>query len=274
MNSIPLIIMAAGVSSRMKKSSITKNMTKKQINQSNSRVKGYIQVAEGKEPLIFYLIKNSINAGVKEFYIIVSENSQEFQEYLKSLENRLQISINFAIQDFYGNSKPLGTSDAIFQTMNQYDELIKTRFLVCNCDNLYSVNAIKTLLGESNYNSMIAYDFEYLEFSNERLSSFSLLNIENNFLSEIIEKPDIEFIRNHSRKKYVSMNIFSFKGIEIYKYLRDCPINTKRGEKEIVTAIQNMILENKKSVIAFPLCEHVPDLTYKDDLEKISKFLD
>ena len=105
-------------------------------------------------------------------------------------------------------------------------------------------------------------------------TSFSLLNIENNFLSEIIEKPDIEFIRNHSRKKYVSMNIFSFKGIEIYKYLRDCPINTKRGEKEIVTAIQNMILENKKSVIAFPLCEHVPDLTYKDDLEKISKFLD
>lgn len=57
MNSIPLIIMAAGVSSRMKKSSITKNMTKKQINQSNSRVKGHIQVAEGKEPLIFYLIK-------------------------------------------------------------------------------------------------------------------------------------------------------------------------------------------------------------------------
>jgi len=40
-----------------------------------------------------------------------------------------------------------------------------------------------------------------------------------------------------------------------------------------VTALQNMILENKKSVIAFPLCEHVPDLTYKDDLEKINKFL-
>ena len=98
MNSTPMIIMAAGVSSRMKKSSITKNMTKKQINQSNSRVKGYIQVAEGKEPFIFYLIKNSINAGVKEFYIIVSEKSQEFQEYLKSLENRLQISINLLEQ--------------------------------------------------------------------------------------------------------------------------------------------------------------------------------
>ena len=56
--------MAAGVSSRMKKSSITKEMTKNQINQSNSRVKGYIQVGEGREPLIFYLIKNSINANM------------------------------------------------------------------------------------------------------------------------------------------------------------------------------------------------------------------
>ncbi len=265
--------MAAGVSSRMKKSFITKDMTQNQINQSNSRVKGFIQVSDGKEPLIFYLIKNSLNAGVKEFYIIVSNDSIDFQEYLKSLENRLGITINFAIQDFYGNSKPLGTSDAIFQTMNQHEELTKTRFLVCNCDNLYSVKAIKLLLDESNYNSMIAYDFECLEFSDERLSSFSLLNIENNFLSEIIEKPDLELIRNHYRKKYVSMNIFSFKGSEIYKYLKDCPINIKRGEKEIATALQNMILDNKKSVIAFPLCEHVPDLTFKDDLEKINKFL-
>ncbi len=210
---------------------------------------------------------------LKSFISLCLKILKNFKNILNLLENRLEISINFAIQDFYGNSKPLGTSDAIFQTMNQYEELIKTRFLVCNCDNLYSVKAIKTLLGESNYNSMIAYDFDYLEFSNDRLSSFSLLNIENNFLSKIIEKPDLKLIRNHSRKKYVSMNIFSFNGSEIYKHLRDCPINVKRGEKEIATALQNMILENKKSVIAFPLCEHVPDLTYKDDLEKINKFL-
>ncbi len=273
MNRIPLIIMAAGVSSRMKKSSITKEMTKNQINQSNSRVKGYIQVGEGREPLIFYLIKNSINAGVREFYIIVSNNSKDFQKYLKSLECRLGITVNFAIQDFYGKSKPLGTSDAIFQTMNQHEELIKTRFLVCNCDNLYSAKAIRLLLDESNYNSMIAYNFECLEFSDERLSSFSLLNIENNFLSEIIEKPDLELIRNHHKKKYVSMNIFSFRGSEIYKHLKDCPINIKRGEKEIASVLQNMIFENKKSVITFPLCEHVPDMTYKNDLEKINKFL-
>jgi len=273
MSNVPLIIMAAGVSSRMKKSSGGKNMSKTQLDQSNSRVKGYIQVGEGMEPLIYYLIKNAINAEIKNFYIIISDDSKDFQEYLKFLENKLGINLKFAFQDFYGQVKPSGTSDAIFQTMNQYKELMKTRFLVCNCDNLYSVNAIELLMRENNYNSMIAYDYECLDFSKERLSSFSLLKIENNFLSKIIEKPDIEIIRNNNQKKYVSMNIFSFIGSKVYTYLKDCPVNKKRGEKELPSALKNMILDDKESIMTFPLCEHVPDMTYKEDIERINNFL-
>ena len=273
MSNIPLIIMAAGVSSRMKKSFSSHNMSKTQLDQSNNRVKGYIQVGEGMEPLIYYLINNAINAEIKNFYIIISNDSKNFQEYLKSIENKLGINIKFAFQDFYGQVKPSGTSDAIFQTMNQYKELMKTRFLVCNCDNLYSVNAMEILKRENNYNSMIAYDYDCLDFSKDRLSSFSILKIENNFLSEIIEKPDIEIIRTSNQKKYVSMNIFSFIGSKVYKYLKDCPINKVRGEKELPSALQNMILDDKESIITFPLCEHVPDMTYKDDIERINNFL-
>ncbi|MDB2366295.1 sugar phosphate nucleotidyltransferase [Flavobacteriaceae bacterium] len=273
MSNIPLIIMAAGVSSRMKKSSSSKNISKTQLDQSNYRVKGYIQVGERMEPLIYYLIKNAINAEIKNFYIIISDDSKDFQKYLKSLENKLGINLKFAFQDFYGQVKPSGTSDAIFQTMNQYKELMKTRFLVCNCDNLYSANAMELLKRENNYNSMIAYDYECLDFSQERLSSFSILKIENNFLSEIIEKPDMEIIRNNNQKKYVSMNIFSFIGSKVYKYLKDCPVNKKRGEKELPSALQNMILDDKESIMTFPLCEHVPDMTYKEDIERINNFL-
>ena len=189
--------MAAGVSSRMKKSSSSQNMSKTQLDQSNKRMKGFIQVGEGMEPLIYYIIKNAISAEINNFYIIISGDSKDFQEYLKSLENKLGISLKFAFQDFYGQEKPSGTSDAIFQTMNQYKELMKTRFLVCNCDNLYSSKAMELLKREKNYNSMIAYDYECLDFSNERLSSFSILKIKNNFLSEITEKPDIEIIINN-----------------------------------------------------------------------------
>ena len=272
MNKIPMIIMAAGVSSRMKDSSVPKEISQNLINQSNHRVKGFIQAGEGNEPIIFYIIKNCIIAGIKNFYIILSDNSDEFQDYLKKLEIKLSIQIKFGFQDFYGKLKPMGTADAIFQIMNQYKELRNKRFLVCNSDNLYSSRAIKLLLAENNYNSMIAYDFDCLKFSTERLESLSILKIKGKFLDRIIEKPDMKIIKNYS-KKFVSMNIFSLKGKLVYQYLKDCPITIKRGEKEIATALQNMILDNKKSMIVFHLCEHVPDLTFKEDIDKISKFL-
>mgnify|MGYP005743621735 FL=1 len=272
MNEIPMIIMAAGVSSRMKDSSVPKEISQNLINQSNHRVKGFIQAGEGNEPIIFYIIKNCISAGVKNFYIILSDNSDEFQDYLKKLEIKLSIQIKFGFQDFYGKLKPMGTADAIFQIMNQYKELRNKRFLVCNSDNLYSSRAIKLLLAENNYNSMIAYDFDCLKFSTERLESLSILKIKGKFLDRIIEKPDMKIIKNYS-KKFVSMNIFSLKGKLVYQYLKDCPITIERGEKEIATALQNMILDNKKSMIVFHLCEHVPDLTFKEDIDKISKFL-
>ena len=57
------------------------------------------------------------------------------------------------------------------------------------------------------------------------------------------------------------------------KILNNINFNIKRGEKEIATAIQNMIGDNKSSMIVYPLCEHVPDLTFKEDIDKISQFL-
>ena len=148
MNNIPMIIMAAGVSSRMKDSSVPKAISQNLINQSNDRVKGFIQAGEGNEPIIFYIIKNCISTGVKNFYIILSENSDEFQKYLRKLEIKLSIQIKFGFQNFYGKLKPMGTADAVFQLMNQYKELMGKRFMVCNSDNLYSSRAIKLLLAE------------------------------------------------------------------------------------------------------------------------------
>tara|TARA_B100000989_G_scaffold249255_1_gene196815 strand:- start:3635 stop:4456 length:822 start_codon:yes stop_codon:yes gene_type:complete len=272
MNKIPMVIMAAGVSSRMKRSSVPIAISKKLVEQSNKREKGFIQVGDGNEPLIFYIINNCIKAGIKDFYIILSEDSTQFQKYLKKIEKKLVIKIKYGFQDFYGNYKPMGTADALFQLMNQFQELRKIRFLVCNSDNIYSTKAIKLLLNESTYNSMIAYNYNCLKFSEDRLSSFSILKIRENFLTGIIEKPNLETIKSFTIK-YVSMNIFSFKGYQVYNYFKNCPVNIERKEKEIATAIQNMILDNNNSIITFPLCEHVPDLTFKEDINTISKFL-
>ena len=110
-------------------------------------------------------------------------------------------------------------------------------------------------------------------FNEKKISSFSILEIKNNFLYKIIEKPPINLIKDISEEKFISMNIFSFFGDQVYNYLRNCKINKDRGEKEIATAIQNMINDRNESIKVFKICEHVPDLTYKDDIKLLNNLL-
>jgi len=273
MNNITMIIMAAGVSSRMKASNGNYTLPKEQVSQSNTRAKGFIEIGKKNETLIYHIIKNSVASKISDFIIILSQDSIESQSYLRKIEKELSIKIDFAFQDYYGNEKPMGTADAIYQAMNQFPELKTSRFLVCNSDNLYSTKAIEMLKSESICNSMIAYNSDCLNFNDEKISSFSILEIKNNFLSKIIEKPDIDLIKTIDNKKFVSMNIFSFFGNQIYEYLRDCEINEYRGEKEIASAIQNMVNDKKESIKIFKICEHVPDLTLKGDIQLIKSFL-
>jgi len=110
-----MIIMAAGVSSRMKASMNNSNLLDQQILQSNNIAKGFIRIGKKDETLIYHIIKNSIASKISDFYVILSQDSIEFQSYLKGIENKLFVKIKFAFQDYYGKKKPMGTADAIFK---------------------------------------------------------------------------------------------------------------------------------------------------------------
>jgi glucose-1-phosphate adenylyltransferase len=64
-----------------------------------------------------------------------------------------------------------------------------------------------------------------------------------------------------------------FYGKMIYPFLINCPINPARNEKELPSAILNMIGENPGSLLCIPIKEHVPDLTEKNDIKKVSDYL-
>jgi dTDP-glucose pyrophosphorylase len=273
MNSIPLLILAAGLSSRMKSSNSDNEMSESAISQANTRSKGFIEIQSGN-PLIYYIIKNAMAAGITSYYIILSKNSSEFETYLEKISNELKIQIKIAYQDFYGNDKPLGTADAIHQTLDQHKELKVSRFLVCNSDNLYSENSFRTLIESEEYCSMIAYKFDCLNFDNERLKGFAILDIVDGFLNKIIEKPDQETIDLFKSKGiYVSMNIFSFFGDQVYTFFKDCPLNPIRNEKEISVGLQNMIRSSNHKMKTHELCEQVPDMTYKKDISKMTDYI-
>jgi dTDP-glucose pyrophosphorylase len=121
---------------------------------------------------------------------------------------------------------------------------------------------------------MIAYKFDCLDFDNERLKGFAILDIVDSFLNKIIEKPDQETINLFKSKGlYVSMNIFSFFGDQVYTFFKDCPLNPIRNEKEISVALQNMIKSSKHKMKVYHLCERVPDMTYKKDISRISDYI-
>ena len=92
MNNIPLVILAAGLSSRMKSSDGDDKMSKSAISQANTRSKGFIEIESGN-PLIYYIINNAIASGITIFYIILSKNSDEFKTYLDKISEELKIEI-------------------------------------------------------------------------------------------------------------------------------------------------------------------------------------
>lgn len=276
-----LIILAGGMSSRMKKPATSDKLSKEEEEEANIKSKSLIRVGHEGRPLMDYLLYNAKKAGYKNIYLVINEKNSLFKEFygVRSTQNNFKnLTISYAIQYIPENrTKPLGTADAVFQVVEQFPELQTQQFTVCNSDNLYSEKAFKKLSETSNLNAFISYDRDALEFSLEKILSFAIVNLDTeNYLKNIIEKPSVE-TANTSKDDFgkirVSMNIFKLDGNMIYPYLKNCPTHSTRKEKELPTAILNMAKENAKAVQGIPISEHVPDLTSKEDIVILKEYL-
>ena len=272
-----LLIMAAGASSRMK-SSVAKDIGTVATEQANNRTKGLIEIGEDGKPLLYYLLRNAQVAGYKTIYLITAADATFFRSTIRSLPNLNQLHLVFVTQHIpKGRIKPLGTADAVFQALEQFPELQTNRFSVCNSDNLYTVSAFRKLRSLGQGSGLIAYDSDSLNFSKEKIAGFALLIFNPDFyLENIIEKPattDFKNAADNHESLYISMNAFTFDGNVFFSFLRDCPINLNRDEKELPTALLNMIEVYPNSVRGIPMQEHVPDLTTKEDLLLLEDYL-
>ena len=275
-----IVIMAAGASSRMKRQTLNNKLSSEKVKEANSKSKALIEFGEDKTPFISYLLKNIICSGFKNIYIVTSRNDSYFRE---NFEQILKIELNkvnifFAIQHIpIHRKKPLGTADAVLQTMNQFPELKSNFFCVCNGDNLYSKQALIKIRKTKFKNAFIAYDRDGLKFPKQRISSFAIAKIDNeNILLDIIEKPSKQMI-NESKdslgKIRVSMNLLKFDGEKSYSYFNNCTINKKRNEKEIPDVIKKMISEGRINIKGILISENVLDLTSKNDIVEVQKYI-
>ena len=260
---------------------ISKNLSEEELKNANTRSKALLEFGNAKRPILDFLLQNAEKAGYKKVFIVIGEQGALFKEYYgKQLKDNSfrGLSVSYAIQYIpVGRDKPMGTADALFQALEQYPILKTASFTVCNSDNLYSVKALQALLVCKDSNAFISYNRDALLFPMEKIERFALISVDENFrLETIIEKPSKDQMINYKDDKgtlRVSMNVFKFKGTEIYSFLKNCPIDIKRDEKELPTAILNMIRKSNNYIKGIPFAEHVPDLTSKKDISIMKAYL-
>jgi len=273
-----LIILAGGASSRMKKSEST-TLSKGFMEQANTRSKALILFKD--RPMLDYVLYHAKQAGIDTIIIVIGSGDTLFKEYYGNARkgnNFHGLKISYAIQHIpQDRTKPFGTADAVLQTLDQYPQLQQQSFLVCNCDNLYSVAAFKALHLTDHPNAFINYDRAFLEYSSERIARFALTKVKaSQELEDIIEKPTPDKVQAYKAADgtfRVSMNIWKFHGPLFYEYLQKCTVHPERQEKELPTALLQMIQEHPGSMKAIPFAEHVPDLTGKDDIAIMNDYL-
>jgi NDP-sugar pyrophosphorylase family protein len=275
------VILAGGISSRMKSPSTERRLDPELMKQAEERTKGMISLGEGGRPFLDYLLYNMKKAGIDDVVIVVGEKDDVLRQYygLKDRGNEFHgLRITYAVQKIpEGRQKPMGTSDALLQALLVRRDWKGGDFIVCNSDNLYSVRVFVMLLDCDAPNALIDYDRSGLEFAEARIAQFGITKKDiDGYLLEIVEKPpieELERLRSADGSLRVSMNIFRLNYEMIFDPLRDCPESPVRHEKELVTAVTAMVKLHPRSLKTLPLKEHVPDLTYKDDIAVTSEYL-
>jgi len=275
-----LVILAGGISSRMKKPSRI-IMEQKLLMDADVKSKSMIGVGDNYRPFLDYLLWNAREAGYSDLVLVIGEKDNSIKEYYGEEENFNDyrgLSISYAIQPIpSGRVKPWGTADALYWGLRSKPMWSGEKFTVCNSDNLYSIEALTIMLNSSHPGALIDYDRSFLDFETSRIEKFAVtIKNERGFLKDIIEKPEavlIEKLKDSSGYIGVSMNIFSMEYDLIFPILENVSPHPERQEKELPEAVKILANQISDSVYAYPMREHVPDLTSKEDILQVRNYL-
>jgi NDP-sugar pyrophosphorylase family protein len=274
--------MAAGVSSRMKTKGPGDGKVDPELSrEADEKAKSMIGVGRHGRPFIDYVIANARNAGYRDIVVVIGERDSSIRDHLDVGGDdgpAAGLDVSFAVQPIpEGRTRPLGTADALLRALESRPDWRGQRFTVCNSDNLYSVKAMRTLLESEHPNALIDYDREALRFDDRRIARFAVTRKdEDGFLIDIVEKPNVREIETARAAGAVgvSKNIFRLSYDMILPILQAVPVDPTRQEKELPFAVKMMATEHPKSVFAYPFSEHVPDLTSKEDIAIVRRYLE
>lgn len=277
-----IVILAGGISSRMKRSTAVPPGTDDSLLcEAGEKTKSMLGVGPGGRPFLDYLLWNAREAGYADIVIVIGEQDGGVRARYGRAEQNNEfhgLRISYALQRIPAwRTKPLGTADALLCALRTRPDWRGTKFTVCNSDNLYSQNVLRALRETDHPCALIDYDRDALRFDRSKIEQFAVLEKDTEgYVTAIIEKPspaDIERVKDASGRVGVSMNIFRFSYDPIVPLLEDVPLHPVRREKELPVAVAIMVGKLPRSVFAIPASEYVPDLTDRGDIETVRRYM-
>lgn len=227
------VVLAAGRGTRLGK--LTENCPKPMV------------VVEGM-PIVEYIMKGIIDAGIKDFILITKYLSEKVKEYFGD-GSKWGINIEYVDQD-----DRYGTGIALLMSK----ELAKGEdILMCYGDCLMERKAYKEAVDL--FNTKDVFAVEALNYVDDPWQGSAIMYDENDIITEMIEKPEKGTIPSH----WNSAGLFVFKN-EVYKYVEELQPSV-RGEYELPEAVNKMIADGKK-IFAYRLDGDWCDMGRPEDI--------
>ena len=214
-------------------------------------------------PFLDYVLSGLADEGFQQACLVIGPEHGALREYYASTIRPKRIRVAFAIQE-----EPLGTANALLAA----EEFASAEeFLAINSDNYYPAEAL-SLIQSLGQPGTVLFPAQALvregNVPQERIRTFAHCVVDGDeFLTDIVEKPDAAAAAKLGAEKLVSMNCWRF-GRDIFTACRDIPMSS-RGEYELPQAVRLAIQQGAKFKVAIS-SRGVLDLSRRSDIAEVA----
>lgn len=254
------VILARGLGTRMRHVDRVARLNASQTAAADAGMKAMIPVGR---PFLDYVLSGLADEGFQQACLVIGPEHEAVRKYYASTISPERIQVAFAIQQ-----EPLGTANALLaaEEFAGADE-----FLVINSDNYYPAEALSLIQSLGQPGTVLFPAEALVRESNvpkERIGAFAYCAVDGDeFLTDIVEKPDAAAAVKLGAKTLVSMNCWRF-GPDIFTPCRKVPM-TSRGEYELPQTVRVAIQLGAKFKVA--ICYRgVLDLSRRSDIAEVA----
>jgi len=200
-----------------------------------------VMLPVANKPIIEHVVEALKKSGISEIIIIVGYKKEVVMEYFKDFEG---VDIDFVTQD-----KQLGTAHALMQAKEKVDG----SFLVIAGDNIIDHSSIL---------KVVDVDSEYCVLIKKHVhpSKYGVVEFENNFLKNLVEKPEETF-----DECFISTGVYKFP-FSVFEKIESL---LSTGVMDLSSFVQSLIKDGKN--ISVVKADIWMDIVYPWDIVDVNE---